>query len=397
MALVKCKECGNEISNKAKECPNCGAPAPKPSGGTGCAAVVMLVLIGAFVYTFFFGGDGPVEPYAYSAKEPIPYSLQVEDYIPEAKLQLLVRCDLADGWLPPLAALKQIADDACQRFGISAPEQVERVFVSFTLPKMSAYFAGYHNEKGKVVETKYYAVNLDQSPYIALQPPEKKCPSPPADPKTDDPYQLFRAAEKAKDAGCVDAAVRLFTRALDSGELGVKTTLEDPPFMLSFGDKPPKKRPRKKVTRDYEARALGFRGEAWCQLAVLRRDRGLYARAISDLERAVKQISDKDSDAEWLRRPWRRLLKGARHVAAPDMATTAHGRTSIDGHYWVQASDADRARVALKLVELTTGRRDSTLAAELMDGLNAFYGPDTLDCKLSEAAAMLLVVLEGKR
>ena len=26
MALVKCKECGKEISDKAKTCPNCGCP-----------------------------------------------------------------------------------------------------------------------------------------------------------------------------------------------------------------------------------------------------------------------------------------------------------------------------------------------------------------------------------
>lgn len=26
MALIKCSECGKEISDKAKTCPNCGAP-----------------------------------------------------------------------------------------------------------------------------------------------------------------------------------------------------------------------------------------------------------------------------------------------------------------------------------------------------------------------------------
>lgn len=31
MALVKCKECGSEISNKAKACPKCGAVPPKPT------------------------------------------------------------------------------------------------------------------------------------------------------------------------------------------------------------------------------------------------------------------------------------------------------------------------------------------------------------------------------
>ena len=26
MALIKCSECGKEISDKAKSCPNCGSP-----------------------------------------------------------------------------------------------------------------------------------------------------------------------------------------------------------------------------------------------------------------------------------------------------------------------------------------------------------------------------------
>lgn len=29
MALIKCKECGNEISSQAKTCPQCGHPTPK--------------------------------------------------------------------------------------------------------------------------------------------------------------------------------------------------------------------------------------------------------------------------------------------------------------------------------------------------------------------------------
>ncbi|MCK5538152.1 MAG: zinc-ribbon domain-containing protein [Bacteroidales bacterium] len=29
MALIKCKECGAEISKNAKECPGCGAPLQK--------------------------------------------------------------------------------------------------------------------------------------------------------------------------------------------------------------------------------------------------------------------------------------------------------------------------------------------------------------------------------
>ena len=30
MALIKCYECGAEISDAAKSCPHCGAPQPRP-------------------------------------------------------------------------------------------------------------------------------------------------------------------------------------------------------------------------------------------------------------------------------------------------------------------------------------------------------------------------------
>lgn len=49
MALVKCKECSNQVSNKAKTCPQCGAPIPKGYGvGTLLVLVVMIFIV--FVY-----------------------------------------------------------------------------------------------------------------------------------------------------------------------------------------------------------------------------------------------------------------------------------------------------------------------------------------------------------
>ncbi len=47
MALVKCKECGSEISNKAKTCPNCGAKVPAK---TSAFTWLVLIIIVVFVY-----------------------------------------------------------------------------------------------------------------------------------------------------------------------------------------------------------------------------------------------------------------------------------------------------------------------------------------------------------
>ena len=48
MALVKCKECGEEVSNKAKSCPKCGAKAPKK---TSLLTWLVLILIILGIYT----------------------------------------------------------------------------------------------------------------------------------------------------------------------------------------------------------------------------------------------------------------------------------------------------------------------------------------------------------
>lgn len=48
MALIKCHECGNEISTEAKVCPRCGA-APKYRPGVGIVAFAILaVLFGVY-------------------------------------------------------------------------------------------------------------------------------------------------------------------------------------------------------------------------------------------------------------------------------------------------------------------------------------------------------------
>lgn len=46
MALVKCKECGSEISTKAESCPKCGAKIKKK--GMGCGSLLVIVIL-AFI------------------------------------------------------------------------------------------------------------------------------------------------------------------------------------------------------------------------------------------------------------------------------------------------------------------------------------------------------------
>ncbi len=41
MALINCKECGKEISDQAKFCPNCGFPIKKKGNGFAVASLVL--------------------------------------------------------------------------------------------------------------------------------------------------------------------------------------------------------------------------------------------------------------------------------------------------------------------------------------------------------------------
>jgi RNA polymerase subunit RPABC4/transcription elongation factor Spt4 len=44
MALIKCKECGKQISSEAESCPNCGRKRPKSTSGLAWAVLILLVI-----------------------------------------------------------------------------------------------------------------------------------------------------------------------------------------------------------------------------------------------------------------------------------------------------------------------------------------------------------------
>lgn len=53
MALVKCKECGEEVSTKAKACPKCGAKPPKKT------SVITWIVLGLIVIGVFAANNSP--------------------------------------------------------------------------------------------------------------------------------------------------------------------------------------------------------------------------------------------------------------------------------------------------------------------------------------------------
>ena len=71
MAIKPCKECGNQISDKAESCPSCGAKQPKKMGIFAWIAIIFvgLLVIGAIAD----GGDGS------SVSEPSPKELALQN------------------------------------------------------------------------------------------------------------------------------------------------------------------------------------------------------------------------------------------------------------------------------------------------------------------------------
>ncbi len=53
MALIKCKECGNDVSDTAATCPKCGAKVPKK---TGIGTWIISGLVVWFLFSIFYGG-----------------------------------------------------------------------------------------------------------------------------------------------------------------------------------------------------------------------------------------------------------------------------------------------------------------------------------------------------
>lgn len=48
MSLIKCPDCGQQVSSEAKSCPKCGRAIKKEQSATGILAAIIIGLIAAF-------------------------------------------------------------------------------------------------------------------------------------------------------------------------------------------------------------------------------------------------------------------------------------------------------------------------------------------------------------
>lgn len=89
MALIKCKECGNEVSSEAKTCPKCGAKVPK---GMGLLSKIFLGLFGFVVLSAVLSAVLNTHPTSPSAPSPsAPPPAPVKTYTPQEKAAALAK------------------------------------------------------------------------------------------------------------------------------------------------------------------------------------------------------------------------------------------------------------------------------------------------------------------
>jgi predicted amidophosphoribosyltransferase len=73
MSLVKCKECGQEISDTANKCPNCGAPTPKNKKSK--LIIIAIIIFILFIFISYVNQmNGPYGD-AYRALDKLNYDL----------------------------------------------------------------------------------------------------------------------------------------------------------------------------------------------------------------------------------------------------------------------------------------------------------------------------------
>jgi hypothetical protein len=97
MALIKCKECGKEISSAATACPNCGKPISKTTpAATGCLVVIIVIVVLALIGQCSGSNKDSKPESAPAHAEPAPRATGPTSTAPKASPAPTIATDLND-------------------------------------------------------------------------------------------------------------------------------------------------------------------------------------------------------------------------------------------------------------------------------------------------------------
>lgn len=89
MALIRCRECDQEISSKAKTCPNCGAPNKKPTSVVTKFLAYFLVIFFILLLLSLLFGNGTQSTFTPRSTSSLPKpTIVTEDVLDEVRLYI---------------------------------------------------------------------------------------------------------------------------------------------------------------------------------------------------------------------------------------------------------------------------------------------------------------------
>jgi len=103
MALQKCKECGREVSDKAKTCPSCGAPVKKKSG---CSNFFLILVILMIIIAALSPKKTPVTPASSPLPEQAPSTAKPSEIKEIPKEEILQISSVSPEEMPKQVVLK---------------------------------------------------------------------------------------------------------------------------------------------------------------------------------------------------------------------------------------------------------------------------------------------------
>ncbi len=83
VSLVKCKECGKEVSNTARKCPHCGVANPAIGPGEAIASFFVGLIVIVAVAWWLLGGDKPSKDKKEHVQTKSEYELCVDKRVEE--------------------------------------------------------------------------------------------------------------------------------------------------------------------------------------------------------------------------------------------------------------------------------------------------------------------------
>lgn len=167
MALVKCKECREKVSTKAKTCPSCGVKVKKPIPAGGIITVIILFLIMAMIIA---GNSAPdMTPEQLAAREEARATRQAERESAETEKQAQQeerRCsDQGMAFVMSQNFVKKrLRSPSTAKFPNVTSEGVRTQYLGNCTHKVQAYVDS-QNGFGATIRTQYYA-ELKKQPNV---------------------------------------------------------------------------------------------------------------------------------------------------------------------------------------------------------------------------------------